>query len=72
MADTMKKTYKVAGSGILNISGDMITIYCEDKGEFNLARVLDDLDGCAVKFTVSCDEDYTTTVDVDEETSEVN
>lgn len=68
MADSMKKNYKVSGSGVLNINDDMITICVEDKGEFNLARVLADLDGCAVKFSFSYDEDYE---EVDEETGEV-
>ena len=71
MADSMKKNYKVSGSGVLNINDDMITICVEDKGEFNLARVLSDLDGCAVKFSFSYDEDYEETVAVDEETGEV-
>ena len=46
----------------------MITILVEDKGEFNLAKVLADLNGCAVKFSFSYDEDYES---VDEETGEV-
>jgi hypothetical protein len=71
MADSMKKNYKVSGSGVLNIDGDTITICVEDKGEFNLANVLADLDGCSVKFSFSYDEDYEETVEVDTETGEV-
>jgi hypothetical protein len=71
MADTMKKNYKISGSGVLDINDDMITICVEDKGEFNLARVLTDLNGCAVKFSFSYDEDYAESIDVDEETVEV-
>ena len=71
MADKMTKNYKISGSGVLNINDDMITICVEDKGEFNLARVLSDLDGCAVKFSFSYDEDYGDGVEVDEETGEV-
>lgn len=71
MADTMKKNYKVSGSGILNIDGDIITISVEDKGEFNLAKVLSDLNECVVKFSFSYDEDYVEAVEVDEETGEV-
>ncbi len=71
MADSMKKNYKVSGSGVLNINDDMITICVEDKGEFNLARVLADLNECAVKFSFSYDEDYEEAVEVDEETGEV-
>ena len=71
MADKLNKNYKISGSGVLSIEDDMITIAVEDKGEFNLARVLADLDGCAVKFSFSYDEDYDETVEVDTETSEV-
>lgn len=71
MADSMKKNYKVSGSGVLNINDDMITICVEDKGEFNLARVLADLNECAVKFSFSYDEDYEDAVEVNEETGEV-
>jgi hypothetical protein len=71
MADKMQKNYKVSGSGILSIDGDKITVSVEDKGDFNLAKVLADLDGCAVKFSFSYDEDYEETVEVDEETGEV-
>ena len=71
MADSMKKNYRVSGSGVLNINDDMITICVEDKGEFNLAKVLSDLDDCAVKFSFSYDEDYERPIEVDEETGEV-
>jgi hypothetical protein len=71
MADKMQKNYKVSGSGVLNIDGDMITISLEDKGEFNLANVLADLDECYVKFSFSYDEDYEEAVNVDDETGEV-
>lgn len=74
MADSMKKNYKVSGSGILNIDEDLITIECEDRGEFNLARVLSDLDGRYVKFSFSHDEDYGEEEDVfvaDPETGEI-
>ena len=71
MADKLNKNYKVSGSGVLDIDGDMITVSVEDKGEFNLARVLSDLNGCAVKFSFSYDEDYEETVEVDTETGEV-
>lgn len=72
MADCMKKNYKVSGSGFLTIEGDVITVSVEDKGDFNLARVLADLNECAVKFSFSYDEDYEEPeVEVDEETGEV-
>lgn len=69
MADMMKKNYKISGSGTLVIDGDEITILCGDAGEFNLAAVLSELDGCSVKFSFSHDEDYG--VEADEETGEV-
>ena len=71
MADMMKKNYKISGSGVLCIEDDMITICVEDKGEFNLAKVLDDLNNCAVKFSFSYDEDYEDPVEIDEETGEI-
>jgi len=71
MSDKLSKNYKISGSGILEINDDMITVCVEDKGEFNLARVLADLDGCAVKFSFSYDEDYETPIEIDEETGEV-
>ena len=72
MADKMTKNYKVSGSGVLDINGDTITICVEDKGEFNLANVLADLNGCSVKFSFSYDEDYEENdVVVNEETGEV-
>lgn len=72
MADKMTKNYKVSGSGVLNIDGDTITISVEEKGDFNLAKVLADLNECAVKFSFSYDEDYEESeVEVDTETGEV-
>lgn len=70
MADKMTKNYKVSGSGVLYIDGDSIIIDVEDKGEFNLASVLSDLNNKPVKFSFSYDEDYTEP-EVDEETGEV-
>ena len=86
MADSMKKNYKVSGSGFLTIEGDRITVAVEDKGEFNLARVLADLNEHPVKFNFSYDEEYSeeeedeievdvdfeVEIEVDEETGEVN
>ena len=72
MADKMTKNYKVSGSGVLNIDGDTIIISVEDKGDFNLAKVLADLNECAVKFSFSYDEDFEEPeIEVDEETGEV-
>ena len=74
MADSMKKNYKVSGSGFLSIDGDAIIIAVEDKGEYNLARVIADLNNHPVKFSFSYDEEYEATeeeIEVDEETGEV-
>jgi hypothetical protein len=71
MADSIKKNYKISGSGILCIDDGIITICVEDKAEFDLASLLSDLDGCAVKFSFSHDEDCAETVEVEEETGEV-
>ena len=71
MADTMKKNYKVSGSGLLTIDGDAIYVSVEDKGEFNLANVLVDLNDRPVKFSFSYDEDYEESVDVNTKTGEV-
>jgi hypothetical protein len=70
MADKMTRNYKVSGSGILDIDGDAIAIIVEDKGEFNLANVLADLNGRPVKFSFSYDEDYEES-NVDPETGEI-
>lgn len=71
MADSMKKNYKVSGSGVLCIDRNDIFVLVEDKGTFNLATVLADLNDKPVKFSFSYDEDYEETVDVDTETGEV-
>ena len=71
MADTMKKNYKISGSGVLDIKDDVITVCVEDRAEFNLARVLSDFNGCAIKFSFSYDDEYEDSVEVDEETGEV-
>ena len=84
MADSMKKNYKVSGSGFLTIEGDRVMVAVEDKGEFNLAKVLADLNEHPVKFSFSYDEEYEDEeievdidldieyeIEVDEETGEV-
>lgn len=72
MADTMKRNYKISGSGVLCIEGDTISVLVEDKGDFNLASVLADLHDKPVKFSFSYDEDYEEPeVQVDTETGEV-
>lgn len=56
MADSVKKSYRISGSGVLSIDGDMIIVCCEDGGEFNLAHILADFDNCDVDFSFSHDE----------------
>lgn len=68
--DKMQKNYKISGSGILSIDGDGIYISVEDKGDFNLASVLVDLNEKPVKFSFSYDEDCAC-VGVDSDTGEV-
>ena len=71
MADKLNRNYKISGSGVLDITDDMITV-CVENGEFNLARVLADFNGCAVKFNFSYDEEYESLVNgLDGETGEV-
>jgi hypothetical protein len=70
--DKMTKNYKISGSGVLYIEGNEIVIGIEDKGEFNLAVVLEDLNEKPVKFSFSYDEDYEEPeVKVNTETGEV-
>lgn len=72
MADTMKRNYKISGSGLLCIENNEITVIVEEKGEFNLADVLADLNDRPVKFSFSYDEDYEEAeIDADPETGEV-
>jgi hypothetical protein len=72
MADKMTRNYKVSGNGVLSIDGDAIFISIEDKGDFNLASVLSDLNEKPVKFSFSYDEDYEEPeIKVDPETGEV-
>ncbi len=71
MADSMKKNYKISGSGLLSIEGDTIIISVQDKDDFNLANVLKDLNECYVKFSFSYDEDYEEDVEVDPDTGEI-
>lgn len=69
MADSMKRNYKISGSGILMINDGSISILCEDKGEFDLSIVLSDLNDRPVKFSFAYDEEYESSVD--EETGEL-
>jgi hypothetical protein len=69
MTSNITKTYKVSGSGVLCIDANDIFVLVEDKGTFNLATVLADLNDKHVEFSFSYDEDYEDSVD--EEAGEV-
>lgn len=56
MTDTIKKNHKISGNGVISISGDVITISVKDKGDYNLATLLFELDGRDVEFNFSYDE----------------
>ena len=71
MADSMKKNYKISGSGVLCIDGKEIFVLVEDRGTFNLVTVLEDLNDKPVKFSFSYDEEYENAVEVYTETGEV-
>lgn len=57
MADSVKKNFKISGSGILVIDDDGITVVCEEKGEYNLSDILAVLNDKPVKFSFSYDEE---------------
>lgn len=71
MADSMKRNYKISGSGLLSVVDGRISVICEDKGEYDLSIVLEDLNDRPVKFNFSYDEDYEPSVEVDPDTGEV-
>lgn len=72
MAEKITKNYKVSAQGTLYVDGDAITISIEDKGDFNLAQLLSDFDGKAVKLSVAYDEDYDEPEShIDENTGEI-
>lgn len=68
--EKITRNYKVSAQGVMTIDDDSIIISVEDKGEFNLAQLLMDFDGKAVKLSVAYDEDYESPK-VDSETGEV-
>ena len=71
MADRITKNYKIAASGLLTIDEDrQIYISVEDKGDINLANLLEDFNGKGIKINCSYDEDYECP-DVDPETGEI-
>lgn len=67
MANSIKKRYEISGCGVISIDGDRITISVEDGEDFNLARVIRELDGCPVRFNFAYNWDYNDNWDSDDE-----
>lgn len=67
MANSIKKHYEISGYGVLSIDGDKITISVDDGGDFNLTRVIRELDGCPVRFNFSYNWNYDDNWDSDDE-----
>ena len=73
MAEKVTKSMKVSASGLLNIEDDNIFIEVEDVGTFNLRKLLEDFNGCSVKFSCSYDKEQSAPEEneVDKETGEI-
>ena len=71
MAQKIQKKYSLNIQGIVEINDGRITIYVEDKGEYDLATLMHAFDGNECKISVSYDEEYGELVEVDTETGEV-
>ena len=69
MAQKIQKKYALNIQGVIEINDGRITVYVEDKGEYDLSTLMSAFDGNECKISVSYDEEYG--VDVDEETGEV-
>ena len=67
MKKSINKYYEISGHGVLSIDGDKITISIDDGEDFNLARVIRELDGCSVRFNFSYNWDYDDNWDSDDE-----
>ena len=62
----VKKKYNVNIKGILNVNSDgRIIMSIEDMGDMPLDEILEDFDGRDVKITLSYEEDYESTDDLD-------
>ena len=71
MAQKVQRKYALNIQGVVEIDDGRITICVEDKGEYDLAALMDAFDGNECKISVSYDEDYGDVVEIDTETGEV-
>ncbi len=71
MAQKVQKKYSLSIQGVVEINDGRITVYVEDKGEYDLATLMNAFDGNECKISVSYDEEYGESVEVDTETGEV-
>lgn len=70
MAQKVQRKYSLNIQGVVEIKYDRITVYVEDRGEFDLAGLMKAFDGNECKISVSYDEEYAGQ-DVNPETGEV-
>ena len=71
MAQKVQKKYSLSIQGVVEINDGRITVCVEDKGEYDLAVLMSAFDGNECKISVSYDEEYGESVEVDSETGEV-
>ena len=71
MAQKVQKKYSLSIQGVVEINDGRITVYVDDKGEYDLATLMNAFDGNECKISVSYDEEYGESVEVDTETGEV-
>lgn len=71
MAQKVQRKYTLNIQGVVEINDGRITVCVEDKGEYDLASLMSAFDGNECKISVSYDEEYGESVEVDTETGEV-
>ena len=71
MAQKVQKKYSLNIQGVVEINDGRIAVCVEDKGEYDLATLMSAFDGNECKISVSYDEEYGESVEVDTETGEV-
>ena len=73
MAQKIQRKYALNIQGVVEINDGRITVCVEDKGEYDLAALMNAFDGNECKISVSYDEEYgeDETVKVDTETGEI-
>ena len=65
MAQKVQKKHSLSIQGIVEINDGRITVYVEDKGEYDLAALMEAFDGNECKISVSYDEEYGAEVNAD-------